>query len=111
MASHYVTEHFNNLSTVSRQIFLTELKNIINTFSNALLFDGSKSKPKKNFCFGLKIQGESPKSKQGCYVTFDINFSKNENLQGGDNIAIFVYIYRCPKKKEESIAPLFIGGF
>jgi hypothetical protein len=44
-------------------------------------------------------------------MTFDINFSKNENLQGGDNIAIFVYIYRCPKKKDQSIAPLFIGGF
>jgi hypothetical protein len=99
MASHYVIEHFNNLSTESRQIFLIELKNIINTFSNTLLFDGSKPKPKKKICFGLKIQGESPKSKHVCYMTFNINFSKNENLQGGDNIAIFVYIYRCPTKK------------
>jgi hypothetical protein len=57
MASHYVTEHFNNLSTVSRQIFLTELKNIINTFSNALLFDGSKSKPKKKILLWLENTG------------------------------------------------------
>jgi hypothetical protein len=57
MASHYIIEHFNNLITISRQIFLIELKNIINTFSNALLFDSSKSKPKKKLLIWLENTG------------------------------------------------------